>query len=146
MEFEDFKGDIRLHIGCAKEYMEGWINVNTNPDDTFVECDASWDLETIVFWKKDSIDLIYVEDFLDDIQKKEKNVDLMLASYKHILKPNGNLLIGLTYPAYIYRIAPWLEKLGLKNVFYFDNSDISMKRYIPYESSTESGDEPAENA
>lgn len=130
MEFEELKGDIRLHIGCAKEYLKGWINVNTNPDDTFIECDATWDLETIVFWRKHSIDLIYVENFLEDLQVKEKNVDLMLATYNHILKPTGKLVIGMESPAYIYRISPWLDKLGLKNILYFDNSDIENKRQI----------------
>ncbi len=131
MKFEDIKGNTKLHIGCKKEYLSDWINVNTNPDDIDVVCDATWNLTSIVYWQKESFDVIYAESFLYDLQVVDTQADIMLASYKHILKKDGYLVIGLDLPEYITKISPWLKKLGFKHVIFFDVSDVNDKKYLP---------------
>lgn len=131
MKFQDFaKGDVKIHIGCEKDYLEDWINVNSNPENTNIECDATWNLSTIAFWKKDSADVIFAENFLEDIERNSESVEVMLASYKHMLKPKGKLLIGLSNPAYVNKIAPWLKGLGFINVECFDSSSSDFE-HIP---------------
>lgn len=57
----------KLHIGCGKNNMKGWINADLQGNIADVELDARKPLP----FKKNSISYIYNEHFIEHITKKE---------------------------------------------------------------------------
>jgi len=78
---------IKLHIGCGKNHLDGWINCDIRDD-----ADVYWDLlsDNLPF-KADSIDYIFSEHVLEHFRLHDAiNI---LKKLHQILKPDGKIRI-----------------------------------------------------
>lgn len=79
----------RLNLGCGKNKMSGYINVDIRPE---VNPDVVWDLEKFPYpWKDSSIDEIYISHTIEHIPYQKQ--DKMMGEFFRILKTKGKLII-----------------------------------------------------
>lgn len=80
-----------LNLGCGKDYREGWINADNNPDG---KKDVNLDIEDTPYdFESNSFDLILVKLVLEHIHQ-EKFMDVMNELHR-IVKPEGKIIIVL---------------------------------------------------
>lgn len=84
---------IKLHIGCGKNYFEGWINIDNNSDFNISKLDLNWDLRNGIPFKDNTVDYIYNEHFLEHLDPQEGL--LALKEFKRVLKSGGVLRIAM---------------------------------------------------
>ncbi len=81
----------KLHLGCGKVRLEGWINVDGDTKAT--AADVRWDLTTPLPFPKNTCALIYHEHLLEHLPVKE-GVSLLKECY-HLLQPDGVLRVAM---------------------------------------------------
>lgn len=81
---------IRLHLGCGKKFMPGYIHIDLND---FNHLDYKHDIRTLPMFEDNSVDLIYFchgIEYLDRVEIIE-----VLKEWKRVLKPEGVLRLAL---------------------------------------------------
>lgn len=84
---------IKLHIGCGKNYFDGWINIDNNSDNNIQKLDLNLDLRNPLPFKDNSVDYIYNEHFLEHLTVTEGLQALI--EFRRVLKPDGILRIAM---------------------------------------------------
>jgi len=75
--------DLKLHLGCGKNYKEGWVNV-----DLHRTADVRLDLREPLPFEDASCSMIYSEHFLEHIDYPEP-ITSLLGECCRVLKPGG---------------------------------------------------------
>lgn len=88
-KIEKYNTPIKLHIGCGRNYKEGWINIDSNPD---VRLDVMHDLSQGIPCFDNSVDYIYSEHFIEHLTYDEGFAFINEAF--RVLKPSGVLRIA----------------------------------------------------
>ncbi len=111
----------KLHLGCGKNYFEGWINIDNNSDHNIKKLDINYDLRNPLPFMDNSVDFIYNEHFLEHLTVEEGQ--RAIKEFLRVLKPNGIMriampdLVGIvhayTHPDWENQIVPYLPELGL---------------------------------
>jgi len=83
----------KLHIGCGKNYFNGWINIDNNSDNNILKLDLNLDLRNSLPFRDDSADFIYNEHFLEHLTAAEGLKALI--EFRRVLKPGGVLRIAM---------------------------------------------------
>lgn len=83
----------KLHIGCGRNYFNGWINIDNNSDNNITKLDLNLDLRNPLPFKDDSVDFIYNEHFLEHLTAAEGLKALI--EFRRVLKPGGMLRISM---------------------------------------------------
>lgn len=110
---------IKLHLGCGKNYFEGWINLDNNTDRNIKKLDIKHDLRKKLPFKDNTVDFIYNEHLIEHLTVDE-GVKLLKGLYR-ILKPEGVLRIatpGLEYVISQYVNNNWKEQEWVKKYHY----------------------------
>ena len=84
---------IKLHIGCGKNYFEGWVNIDNNSDNNIEKLDLNFDLRNSLPFEENSVDIIYNEHFLEHLTVEEGL--RALVDFNRVLKPDGILRIAM---------------------------------------------------
>ena len=96
----------KLHLGCGKRYMPGWINIDLMLQDNIVDVLpkgewACYDISKInSIYEKNSIDEIYICHCLEHLERqvgdhRYENIHKFLQKCYQILKPGGILRISI---------------------------------------------------
>lgn len=111
---KDTNTKIKLHFGCGNNYLDDWINIDNNSDNNIQKLDLDLDLDfkKPLPFKENCADTIYDAQFLERIKLGPTFIEFLLSYFKHILKPNGLLKIGLSDMKHKEKLEPWLKKLG----------------------------------
>ena len=78
---------VRLNIGCGPDQPEGWVNLDSNPDE---EPDIVADVRHLPF-DDDSVDEIYASHILEHIDCREP----VLEEWCRVLRPGGLITIAV---------------------------------------------------
>jgi predicted SAM-dependent methyltransferase len=81
---------MRLHVGCGRVYLPGWVNVDIRSEE--VKVDVCADLKYLPF-QDHSFDLIYACHVLEHFGRYEYLS--ILGSWKRLLVPGGSLRISV---------------------------------------------------
>lgn len=81
---------IKLHLGCFKKKIHGFINVDIRGD---VEPDVVDDVSKLERFKPDSVDLIYTSHVLEHFTR-EDSIKAM-KRWHEVIKPNGTIRISV---------------------------------------------------
>jgi predicted SAM-dependent methyltransferase len=87
------KVPIMLNIGCGTDYKKGWINIDNNSDNNIDKLDLNWDLRNPLPYKKNSVDYIFNEHFIEHLTVEEAQV--VIKDLMRVLKPGGVLRIAM---------------------------------------------------
>jgi predicted SAM-dependent methyltransferase len=68
------KGPTMLNIGCGTDYKDGWINIDNNSDNNIEKLDLNWDLRNPLPYKRNSVDFIFNEHFVEHLTVEEAQV------------------------------------------------------------------------
>lgn len=90
--------EIRLNLGCGNKKMEGFINIDLNPN---VKPDIIGSVLNLSEFEDNSVDEIVAECVLDHIERKDCLV--ALKEWYRVLKPKGKLLIRCSDANVMYR-------------------------------------------
>jgi predicted SAM-dependent methyltransferase len=85
---QDF-GSNKVHLGCGKKYLEGWINVDALPD---VGSDVCADLNAVEFLDG-SVETVYACHVLEHLN--EESVCVLLRKIFRWLRPCGALYVAV---------------------------------------------------
>lgn len=80
----------RLHLGCGKRYIPGFIHVDL---DEFDHIDVKADIRDLSMFESDSVDLIYSCHALEYFDRVE--VEEVLREWKRVLRPGGILRVAV---------------------------------------------------
>lgn len=80
---------IKLHLGCGKKKISGFINIDVNKE---VEPDMVYDTSNVLPWEND-VDLIYSSHNLEHY--KRKDLELILKNWWSALKEGGILRLSV---------------------------------------------------
>lgn len=83
----------KLHIGCGKNYFDGWINIDNNSDNNIQKLDMNLDLRNPLPFRDDSVDYIFNEHFLEHLTVQDGLKALM--EFRRVLKPGGVLRVAM---------------------------------------------------
>lgn len=108
--------EVKLHIGCGSNYMDGWTNIDDNSYNSIPKLDLDWDLTKPLYFKDKSVDLIFDKHFFKKMEMGEKMVESSLWNYRCMLKEKGILRIGTPDMQYNEKLENWLNKLGFPHV------------------------------
>ena len=81
---------IRLHLGCGKRYIPGFIHIDQS---TFSHIDYCGPVESLPMFGDDTVDLIYASHVLEYFDRLE--VREVLAEWRRVLKVGGILRIAV---------------------------------------------------
>lgn len=84
---------IKLHLGCGKNYIEGWVNIDNNSDRNIEKLDFKYDLRKRLPFGDNSVDFIFNEHFLEHLTVEEGQI--AIREFYRVLKPNGVLRIAM---------------------------------------------------
>jgi predicted SAM-dependent methyltransferase len=87
------KGPTMLNIGCGTDYKDGWINIDNNSDNNIEKLDLNWDLRNPLPYKRNSVDFIFNEHFVEHLTVEEAQV--IIKDLMRVLKPGGVLRIAM---------------------------------------------------
>lgn len=113
---------LRLHLGCGTNLAQGWVNIDNNYDKNIDlrKLDLNWDLTKPLPYKKDTVDLIFHEHFIEHL-KKPDGEEFLRECYR-LLKPGGVMRMGWPDLAKFIRAYATRDKKYFKyisqNVFY----------------------------
>lgn len=113
---KDKDSKIKLHLGCGNNYLNDWINIDNMLDKYVIKLDINWNFKTPLPFKKHCVDIIYDREFLGRLEQGPKFIKSLLSCFKHILKEDGVLKVGLYDMDYKPKIENWLKNLGFKNL------------------------------
>lgn len=111
---------MKLHIGCGKQYREGWVNVDINPKlklDVCHDCDNPWP------WPDNSVDEIYCYHVLEHCNNYLFVIDEMWRVCKH----NAIVKIGVPYisSSQYNMVNPYHKNYFNEHSFrFFDSNDL----------------------
>jgi predicted SAM-dependent methyltransferase len=114
-----FAAPYRLHIGCGKVHIPGWVNVDRDPASEIV--DVSWDLRHPLPIHDCTVEYIFHEHFMEHLTVEE---GLALSrECLRMLKPGGILRVGMPDLAEVVRQyaendwrLPWMKKYGYEHI------------------------------
>lgn len=104
---------MKLHIGCGKRYLKGWVNTDIKAGVADVVFDASKKFP----YKNDSVDLIYCEHFIEHLTFPQGK-SFFAESYRTLRKDG---VIRVSTPNVKYVLKTYLEKgdcFWLNRAFY----------------------------
>lgn len=103
------EGDVRLHLGCGWNHLDGWINIDLVGGRT----DLSWDLRKALPFAPSSVEAVFLEHVFEHMAYSETLT--VLGHVKTVLRPGGVLRVGVP-DAGMY--ARWYaeDADGLKNL------------------------------
>jgi len=81
---------MRLHLGCGKRKLEGWLGVDSREE---VEPNVCGDVRNLDLWDDDSVAAIYACHVLEHIPRPE--LPMTLCEWRRVLKPGGKLRISV---------------------------------------------------
>ncbi len=84
---------VMLHLGCGRNYFDGWINIDNNSYNDIQKLDLHWDLRKKLPFKDNSVDFIYNEHFFEHFSIEESL--RLLHEFKRILNPQGVIRISM---------------------------------------------------
>lgn len=88
-----FGNDLKLNLGCGRDYKKDWINIDNNSDNNIEKLDLKWDLSKGIPFKNDSVNFIFNEHFLEHLTVKEGQI--FLKECRRVLKRGGVLRISM---------------------------------------------------
>lgn len=99
---------VKLHLGCFKRKIYGFINVDIRDD---VEPDVVDDITKLQKFEDNSVDLIFTSHTLEHVKREE--VHKTLGRWYEVLKPGGKLFVSVpdmqaVCEHYIYNKDIWL--------------------------------------
>ncbi len=86
-------GLIKLHIGCGRNYFDGWINIDNNIENNIQHMDLQWDLRLPLPFQENSVDYIFNEHFLEHLTVDESQ--RVLKDCLRVLKVGGVLRVAM---------------------------------------------------
>jgi len=88
------KTKVKLHLGCGTNIVKDWVNVDNNFDNNIdlKKLDLNWDLAEPLPYKKNSVDMVFHEHFIEHLPKQE-GYEFLTECYR-VLKPGGAIRIG----------------------------------------------------
>ena len=117
-EFSYLK-QLKLHLGCGRNYKAQWINVDNNTDNNIEKCDIFWNLSKGIPFESNSVDFIYNEHFIEHLSYEEGFA--FLQECYRVLKPGGCLRVAcpdLDAIIHGYINDTWREAEWIKNFNY----------------------------
>ena len=84
---------VKLHIGCGRVYIDGWINIDNNSDNNIEKLDINMDLRNELPFDDNSVDYIYNEHFFEHLTWDEGF--FAIKRFMRVLKPGGVLRIAM---------------------------------------------------
>ena len=112
-------GPVKLHVGCGKNYFEGWVNIDNNSDNNISRLDIIMDLRDPLPFPDNSVDYLYNEHFLEHLSLNEGLA--AIREFFRVLKPGGVMRIAMPdlesmVAAYMdpdWKKGGWLQRHGL---------------------------------
>lgn len=83
-------GGVRLHLGCGPNLLDGWVNIDLEPD---YGPDLVHDLSQGLPYPDGSVDLIHSEHFFEHLTLPEGLA--LMAECRRVLRPGGRLRIAM---------------------------------------------------
>lgn len=84
------KQDIKLHLGCGKRYIPGFVHVDL---DSFPHIDYQSDVAHLPMFEDESVSLIYSSHTLEYFDRIE--VQEVLKEWRRVLRPGGILRVAV---------------------------------------------------
>lgn len=94
---------MKLHLGCGKNYLPGWINVDLF---STVQADVYADITALPF-EREAFDLIYASHVLEHVHRH--TVVATLGHWRDLLKPGG--VLRLAVPDF-QAVCEWYNSTG----------------------------------
>jgi predicted SAM-dependent methyltransferase len=113
---KNFKGPVKLNVGCGTDYKNGWINIDNNSDHNIEKLDLDWDLRNPLPFDDNSVDFIFNEHFLEHLTVEEGQG--AIKDFMRVLKPDGVLRIAmpdLETAIKFYNDPNWKRRPFIKN-------------------------------
>lgn len=102
---------MKLNLGCGLTKLEGYLNVDKDPD---VKPDEVADICVLFPWENEQFEEVLFLHTIEHIQ--EKYHDYIFGQIHRILAPNGKLILG--YPEFSVCCQFWLENRHGKREFW----------------------------
>lgn len=119
----------KLHLGCGKKKIHGYINVDANQ---LVNPDVIDDCIELKTFKEKTIDVIYACHILEHFIRERAK--LALTRWYQLLKPNGVLRISVPDLKAIFEYYQTTNDIaGLQNLLYGDQKDQFNYHYVGYD-------------
>lgn len=83
---------LKLHLGCGKNYFEGWVNIDNNTYGNLKKLDLNYDIRKGLPYSDKSVSFIYSQHFIEHFSLQEGYN--LLKECKRVLKPEGVLRIA----------------------------------------------------
>lgn len=110
------RAEVKLNVGCGTDYKDGWVNIDNNSDNNIEKLDLNWDLRNPLPFKKNSVDFIFNEHFIEHLDVEEAQA--VIEDFMRVLKPAGVLRIAmpdLEESVAQYMDPSWKKKSVIKN-------------------------------
>jgi predicted SAM-dependent methyltransferase len=121
----------KLHIGCGKNYIPGWTNLDLFSS---VKADVYADITALPF-DRGSFDLIYASHVLEHVQRN--TVVATLAHWRDMLKEGGTLRLAVPN---FEAVAKWYAKTGNLNdvmgLLYGGQNHPKNNHFVTFDSNT----------
>lgn len=114
---------LKLHVCCGSNYYNGWINIDNNSDKKIKNLDLNWDFKTPLPFKPNTIDVVYDENFFENLEFYQTCPTNPLEIYKNILKPDGVFKLVFADINYRANIEQELKNLGINNIKFYDSKE-----------------------
>src|SRR5579864_5674354 len=88
---EHFQAPYKLHLGCGTTPLDGWINIDVDPN--LFHADLIWDLTQGLPFEDKSCALVHSEHVLEHFPL-EAGINL-LRECRRVLQPGGVLRVGM---------------------------------------------------
>lgn len=80
----------RLHLGCGKKYMPGYVHIDLND---FDHIDYKLDIRKLPVFRSNSVDLIYFCHGIEYFDRVE--INQVLSEWRRVLKSSGTLRLAM---------------------------------------------------
>jgi predicted SAM-dependent methyltransferase len=100
--YRDRSEPLKLHVGCGRVRLEGWVNIDRSGKHLDVKCDVRKGLP----YRDDSVALIYNEHFLEHLTCEEGLA--VLREFHRVLKPGG--VVRIATPDLDYLVAKYASE------------------------------------
>lgn len=111
---------VKLHISCGTNYFDGWININNNIDNNIPKLDLIWDFTSPLQFEPKTVDIIYDENFFENLAFYQSLNPNPLAVYSNLLKPNGVFKVVFPHLNFHDELKSQLKMLGINNVVFYN--------------------------